>query len=164
MVAKVFENDQNFISALDRSCSYVINFKPGQKPQCRSPELLAKYFDTLLKKSAKGATDSEIEKKLTDCIIVFKYLDDKDIFQKFYSRMLAKRLIHQQSHSMDAEEMMINRLKQACGYEFTNKLHRMYTDIFLSSDLNNKFTNYLKENNWRLPINFQIYVLQVSLN
>lgn len=73
--------------------------------------MLAKYCDTLLKKSAKGISDAEIEEKLTDCIIVFKYLDDKDIFQKFYSRMLAKRLIHQQSYSMDAEEMMINRLK-----------------------------------------------------
>lgn len=30
---------------------------------------------------------------------------------------------------MDAEETMINKLKQACGYEFTSKLHRMFTDI-----------------------------------
>lgn len=43
--------------------------------------------------------------------------------------MLAKRLIHSQSVSMDAEESMINKLKQACGYEFTSKLHRMFTDI-----------------------------------
>ncbi|XP_044742186.1 cullin-2 [Chrysoperla carnea] len=162
LIEKVFSGDQNFISALDKSCSYVINYKNVTKPTCRSPELLAKYCDTLLKKSAKGISDAEIEEKLTDCIIVFKYLDDKDIFQKFYSRMLAKRLIHQQSYSMDAEEMMINRLKQACGYEFTNKLHRMYTDIFLSTDLNNKFNNYLKEKNHSLNINFQIYVLQTG--
>lgn len=43
--------------------------------------------------------------------------------------MLAKRLIHSLSVSMDAEEAMINKLKQACGYEFTSKLHRMFTDI-----------------------------------
>lgn len=53
-----------------------------------------------------------MDEKLAESIIIFKYIDDKDIFQKFYSRMLAKRLIHQQTQSMDAEEAMINRLKQ----------------------------------------------------
>lgn len=56
-------------------------------------------------------SDSEIDDRLSQSIIIFKYIDDKDVFQKFYSRMLAKRLIHQQSQSMDAEEAMINRLK-----------------------------------------------------
>lgn len=56
-------------------------------------------------------SENEIDDKLAQSITVFKYIDDKDVFQKFYSRMLAKRLIHQQSQSMDAEEAMINRLK-----------------------------------------------------
>jgi len=38
-------------------------------------------------------------------------------------------------------------LQQACGYEFTNKLHRMFTDISVSTDLNNKFNTHLKDNN-----------------
>ena len=46
---------------------------------------------------------------------------------------------------MDLEEAMINRLKQACGYEFTNKFHRMFTDISLADDLNTKFTTFLKD-------------------
>lgn len=36
-------------------------------------------------------------------------------------------------------------LQQACGYEFTNKLHRMFTDISVSTDLNNKFNAHLKD-------------------
>ena len=71
-----------------------------------------------------------------------------------------KRLIHQQSHSMDLEEAMINRLKQACGYEFTNKFHRMFTDISLAEDLNTKFTNFLKESSTEVGINYFIRVLQ----
>lgn len=48
---------------------------------------------------------------------VFLFRDDKDVFQKFYSRNLAKRLIHQLSVSMDSEEGMINRLKvRICHY------------------------------------------------
>ena len=45
------------------------------------------------------------------CITIFKYLDDKDYFQKFYWKMLAKRLINTLSLSMYAEENMINRLR-----------------------------------------------------
>lgn len=52
-----------------------------------------------------------MDDKLGQSITIFKYIDDKDMFQKFYSRYLAKRLIQQQSHSMDSEESMINRLK-----------------------------------------------------
>lgn len=41
--------------------------------------------------------------------------------------------------------LICNTFQQACGYEFTNKLHRMFTDISVSTDLNNKFNSYLKE-------------------
>lgn len=135
LIQEVFCGDQNFIGALDKACSSVINHRPnGGKSPCRSPELLAKYCDTLLKKSSKGISETEVmrfpglfdcpvftgvflwrfqvEEKLAQSITIFKYIDDKDIFQKFYSRMLAKRLIHQQTQSMDAEEAMINRRVQ----------------------------------------------------
>jgi cullin 2 len=113
-----------------------------------------------LKKSQKGIAETEIDDKLNNSITVFKYLDDKDVFQKFYSRNLGKRLIHQQSHSMDLEEAMINRLKQACGYEFTNKFHRMFTDISLAEDLNTKFTNFLSTEKADVGINYFVRVLQ----
>uniref|UniRef100_A0A452UPU6 Cullin 2 n=1 Tax=Ursus maritimus TaxID=29073 RepID=A0A452UPU6_URSMA len=143
LINTVLNGDQHFMSALDK---------------------LAKYCDNLLKKSAKGMTENEVEDKLTSFITVFKYIDDKDVFQKFYARMLAKRLIHGLSMSMDSEEAMINKLKQACGYEFTSKLHRMYTDMSVSADLNNKFNNFIKNQDTviDLGISFQIYVLQAG--
>ncbi|CAD6997776.1 unnamed protein product [Ceratitis capitata] len=160
LIADVFENDSLFLSALDKACASVINRRPSDRQPCRSAEYVAKYCDTLLKKSK--TTEAEIDQKLTNNITIFKYIEDKDVYQKFYSRLLAKRLIHEQSQSMDAEEAMINRLKQACGYEFTNKLHRMFTDISLSVDLNNKFNNHLKHENIDLGINLSIKVLQAG--
>lgn len=162
LIREVFQSDQQFVGALDKACATIINNRSNQKQPCRSPELLAKYCDTLLKKSAKGISESEVEDRLTQSITVFKYIDDKDVFQKFYAKMLAKRLIHNQSMSMDAEEAMINKLKQACGYEFTSKLHRMFTDMSVSSDLNGKFGAYLKSGEIELGINFSIYVLQAG--
>lgn len=179
MIAELFNNDPLFLSALDRACASVINKRISDKQQCRSAEMVAKYCDSLLKKSK--TTESEIDAKLTKSITIFKYIEDKDIYQKFFSRNLAKRLIHEQSQSMECEESMINRLKvifwfsflflrcihcthdsnrehsrlictlqQACGYEFTNKLHRMFTDISVSVDLNKKFMADLKEKNQEL--------------
>lgn len=109
MINELFSNDPLFLSALDRACSSVINKRISDKQQCRSAELVARYCDSLLKKSKTAET--EIDTKLTNSITIFKYIEDKDVYQKFYSRMLAKRLIHEQSQSMDIEETMINRLK-----------------------------------------------------
>lgn len=97
---------------------------------------------------------------------VFKYIEDKDVFQKFYSKMFAKRLVGGLSASDDAEANMITKLKvytyivyivymyaslnaadlqQMCGFEYTAKLQRMLTDTQLSSDLNKKFEDHLKK-------------------
>nr|XP_005994880.1 PREDICTED: cullin-2 isoform X2 [Latimeria chalumnae] len=163
LINTVLNGDQHFMSALDKALTSVVNYREP-KSICKAPELLAKYCDNLLKKSAKGMTENEVEDKLTSFITVFKYIDDKDVFQKFYARMLAKRLIHGLSMSMDSEEAMINKLKQACGYEFTSKLHRMYTDMSVSADLNNKFSNFIKNQDTvvDLGISFQIYILQAG--
>jgi len=47
-------------------------------------------------------------------MVVFKYIEDKDVFQKFYSKMLAKRLVQHNSASDDAEASMISKLKVKC--------------------------------------------------
>ena len=76
-------------------------------------------------------------------MVVFKYIEDKDVFQKFYSKMLAKRLVYQTSASDDAEASMISKLKHACGYEYTSKLQRMFQDMSVSRDLNAKYKEHL---------------------
>lgn len=91
---------------------------------------LAKYCDLILRKSSKGMTESELDDKLTDAILIFKYFDDKDMFQKFYSRLLAKRLIYLNSQSMDAEESMIEKLKVIDSSIFSYLCYKTY--VFLS--------------------------------
>jgi cullin 1 len=80
-------------------------------------------------------------------MIVFKYIEDKDVYQKFYSKMLAKRLVGQLSASDDAEASMISKLKHACGYEYTSKLQRMIQDVGLSKDLNDAFRTRVQQTN-----------------
>lgn len=172
LMINIFNSDQLFVGALDKACSAIINHRINPQQPCRSPELLAKYCDSLLRKPGSGSSqsgasnkalsESEIDEKLALSIIVFKYIDDKDIFQKFYSKNMARRLIFSQLASMEAEESMINKLKQVCGYEFTAKLHRMFTDIGVSNELRELFNQNLRQNKTQLGISFSIYVLQAG--
>ena len=125
----------------------------------KSPELLAKYISVLLQKSSKNPEEAELEDTLNQCMIVFKYIEDKDVFQKFYSKMLAKRLVNHISASDDAEASMISKLKQACGFEYTSRLQRMFQDIGVSKDLNENFKRHLTNTGEPLDIDFSIQVL-----
>lgn len=58
-------------------------------------------------------------------MIVFKYIEDKDVFQKFYSKMLAKRLVQHMSASDDAEASMISKLKVSLDLPQVNFLIRL---------------------------------------
>ena len=41
----------------------------------------------------KGVSDSEVEVMLNKCMKLFIYLNEKDIFEAFYKKMLSKRLL-----------------------------------------------------------------------
>ncbi|KAI8089896.1 Cullin [Halteromyces radiatus] len=179
---QVFSADPLFTAATDKAFRTVIN---GTIINSSSdgPETLARYCDMMMKKNAgkrettsttatadgkkKGPLrktdidEGDAEEKLTRMITLFKYVDDKDVFQKFYSRMLAKRLIYNALSSEELEANMISRLKEICGVEYTSKLNKMFTDISLSSDLNANFREYVKSQADTKPtkVNFDILVL-----
>ncbi|CAJ0582495.1 unnamed protein product, partial [Mesorhabditis spiculigera] len=142
---KLFSSDGEFTSAFDKALQSIVNSREDPRLPSKAPERLARFTDNLLRKTGKGLSEYDIEKKLDEAIILFRYLEDKDMFQKFYSKMLANRLIMSTSIAMDSEELMINKLKQACGYEFTSKLSRMFTDIGLSKEMAAKFDAHVAE-------------------
>ncbi|KAH7375618.1 cullin-1 [Plectosphaerella cucumerina] len=144
LVSRAFREEAEFTRSLDNACKEFVNRNEICKSgSSKSPELLAKYTDVLLRKSGTSIEESSLESTLTQIMIVFKYIEDKDVFQKFYSRMLARRLVHSNSSSDDAEESMIGKLKEACGFEYTNKLQRMFMDMQISKDLNNSYKEHL---------------------
>ena len=158
-----FNNDPGFVAALDKACRQFINknkVTEDAKNSNKSPELLVKYCDLLLKKSSKNPEGDELEDLLNQIMVVFKYIDDKDVFQRYYSRYLAKRLVNNASASEYAEESMISKLKQACGFEYTSKLQRMFQDITpYSKIINEKFKQWLETNKKSLGLDFSIQIL-----
>ena len=77
-------------------------------------------------------------------MIIFKYIDDKDVFLNIYSKMLAKRLVTDSSASDEAELNMIGHFKQICAFELTSKLQQMLMDVKLSKEVSEAFKKVIK--------------------
>ncbi|KAL4096248.1 hypothetical protein PRIC1_009610 [Phytophthora ramorum] len=144
-------------TALDQACRTFANSHP------RLPELLAKYTHYLMSRDKKhGASralvlpgsprsklppllDDMLEQKIENISVVFCLIDDKDIFKKYYSKFLAKRLIKGTSASNDMEILLIQKLRDICGCDFVSKLQKMLKDKLLSKELMDAFAAWLEE-------------------
>ena len=62
-------------------------------------------------------------------ILIFRHLQDKDLFESYYKQHLAKRLLSSSSVSDEIEESMLKKLKTECGYQFISKLEGMFLDV-----------------------------------
>ena len=74
LVLAAFRNDSGFVAALDKACGKYINnnnVTMKAKSNSKSPELLAKYCDILLKKSSKNPEEEELEDTLNQ-VVSFK--------------------------------------------------------------------------------------------
>ena len=111
-----FANDPYFKKVIQGDFEYFLNINT------RSPEYLSLFIDDKLKKGVKGLSDAEVEQVLDKAMILFRFLQEKDAFEEYYKRHLARRLLNQKSASDDSEKMMISKLKSECGCQFTSKL------------------------------------------
>eukprot|EP01112_Ceratiomyxa_fruticulosa_P003545 TRINITY_DN1386_c0_g1_i3.p1 TRINITY_DN1386_c0_g1~~TRINITY_DN1386_c0_g1_i3.p1 ORF type:complete len:747 (+),score=118.94 TRINITY_DN1386_c0_g1_i3:321-2561(+) len=137
LLAQAFSNDKTFQHSLNQAFETFINLNN------KSPEYISLFIDEKLKKGLKGVSDEEIEVVLDKVMMLFRYIQEKDVFEKYYKQHLAKRLLLQRSVSDDAERNMIAKLKTECGYQFTSKLEGMFTDMKLSSDSMEGFRSYI---------------------
>ena len=71
LVQTEFQNDSGFVTSLDKACGKFINnnaVTTKAKDTRKSPELLAKYCDILLKKSSKNPEEAELEETLNQVV------------------------------------------------------------------------------------------------
>ena len=59
----------------------------------RSPEYISLFMDDKLRKGLKGMSEDDIEGVLDKVMMLFRYLQEKDVFEKYYKQHLAKRLL-----------------------------------------------------------------------
>jgi len=139
-----FLNDKYFKQVISGDFEFFLNLNQ------RSPEFLSLFIDDKLKKGVKGLSDVEVEQVLDKSMILFRFLQEKDAFEEYYKRHLARRLLNQKSASDDSEKMMISKLKSECGCQFTSKLEGMFKDMTLSNSVNEEFRAHLQNTNKNL--------------
>ncbi|KAF2742047.1 Cullin-domain-containing protein [Sporormia fimetaria CBS 119925] len=155
------------------------NSKPG--------EMIAKYVDLLLRGGAKAipaqlsrqpiATaeaddlddeasvideDTEVNRQLDQVLDLFRFLDGKAVFEAFYKKDLARRLLMGRSASADAERSMLARLKTECGAGFTANLEQMFKDIELSREEMATYKNILEERRETQSLDLSVNVISAS--
>lgn len=140
VISTAFLNDKTFQNALNSSFEYFINLNP------RSPEFISLFVDDKLRKGLKGVSEEDVESILDKVMMLFRYLQEKDVFEKYYKQHLAKRLLSGKSVSDDAERSLIVKLKTECGYQFTSKLEGMFTDMKTSKDTMQGFNAVVSNN------------------
>ncbi|XP_055500688.1 cullin-4A-like [Leucoraja erinacea] len=152
-----FLKNEKFINTMKEAFETYINKRPN-KPA----ELIAKYVDSKLRAGNKEATDEELERMLDKIMIIFRFIHGKDVFEAFYKKDLAKRLLVGKSASVDAEKSMLSKLKHECGAAFTSKLEGMFKDMELSKDVMVQFKQYIQNQNDPSRIDLTVNILTMG--
>ena len=56
-------------------------------------------------------TEQEVESILDKAMVLFRFMQEKDVFERYYKQHLARRLLTNKSVSDDSEKNMISKLK-----------------------------------------------------
>uniref|UniRef100_A0A671TG69 Cullin 4A n=1 Tax=Sparus aurata TaxID=8175 RepID=A0A671TG69_SPAAU len=139
-----FARNEGFINAMKEAFETFINKRPNK------PHVIT------LRAGNKEATEEELERILDKIMIIFRFIHGKDVFEAFYKKDLAKRLLVGKSASVDAEKSMLSKLKHECGAAFTSKLEGMFKDMELSKDIMIQFKQYIQ--NQSEPSNIELTV------
>ncbi|KLU88915.1 Cullin-4B [Magnaporthiopsis poae ATCC 64411] len=160
VVRDSFLGDEDFTYAMREAFRRVINAKPALAAAATSRvgEMVAKYIDMLLRGGLKalpqalisdhkdravaertgvstsGDEDGELSRQLDKALELFRLIEGKDVFEAFYKRDLARRLLLGRSASQDAERDMLAKLHDECGSTFTHNLEQMFKDQALGKE------------------------------
>lgn len=137
LLSQCFQDDLVIQTALTKSFTNFINLFG------RSSEYVSLYIDDNLKRGIRGKTEAEVDGVLEKAIVLIRYLQDRDLFQTYYQRHLARRLLHGKSESHDVEKQIISRMKQELGQQFTSKFEGMFRDLGTSMELTSTYRAHI---------------------
>lgn len=106
--------------------------RPGATPPPPPPPPSPPARDEL--NSGASAEEAALADRLELVLDLFRFLQGKDVFEAFYKKDLARRLLLGRSASIDAEKLMLAKMKTECGAGFTQNLEAMFRDIHLSRE------------------------------
>jgi cullin 3 len=132
-----FNHDLVLQSAVTKSFSDFINMFN------RSSEFVSLFIDDSLKRGLKGKSDEDVEVVLQKAIVLLRYLADRDMFERYHQKHLARRLLHNKSE-MHIEKELVRRMRAELGNHFTAKFEGMFKDMELSKDLSENYRDHVR--------------------
>ncbi|KAG8877126.1 hypothetical protein FRB97_003655 [Tulasnella sp. 331] len=165
LVEKCFQDDIEFTTRLDKACQYFVNENAAATTSSKiPPQLLAQHADALLRKGGLLTGSREFDQALDGVMTVLRYINDKDVFQTFYTNSLCRRLLHGSSTSEEVEASMIAKLREACSLDYSSKLMRMVTEVAVSKELTDDFRRSMGQHSGNESlIDFSIVVMGMNM-
>mmetsp|Transcript_9094 Transcript_9094/g.15458 ORF Transcript_9094/g.15458 Transcript_9094/m.15458 type:complete len:1104 (+) Transcript_9094:114-3425(+) len=118
----------------------------------RTAELLAKHVDGRFRDPKAGSSTVPVTKGAlagdaneafqSEVLSLFRHNQSKDVFEAFFKRDLAKRLLTGRSVSYDMERSFLSKLKAECGTAYTSKMEGMFKDMEMSRDIMSSYAAY----------------------
>ena len=128
-------NDKKYSSLLNQHIYNFINFNDYKHV---FPKILAKYMDIQFRQYKTKYSYDEILVIIEKSLKLFKFIEEKDIFEQFYRRFLATKLLSNIYYE-EIEAKIISNLKIECGAIFTHRCEVMINDIKLSENMYTQF-------------------------
>ncbi|XP_055355504.1 cullin-3-like isoform X2 [Paramacrobiotus metropolitanus] len=151
---KSFKKDPRLRKMIATDFEYFFNLNK------KSPELLTLFIDEQLRNASKNVlTEQQLNTVLEQSMVLFRYLHDRDLFERYYKHFLARRLLNARGQAEEAEKTMLTKLRNEAGYSYTSKLEGMYRDILLSGTCNDKFQDHCFQNNIATSVELNVQVL-----
>jgi cullin 4 len=182
-----FQRNKDFAYALRDAFEEIMNKTKKSSAthntdNTKQGEMIAKYVDLLLRGGHRAIPtsvakayapqhnaeeeDNEVDEQdtimndqLDQVLDLFRFLHGKAVFEAFYKKDLARRLLMGRSASADAELSMLTRLKNECGEGFTHNLEVMFKDIELSKEEIAEHKNRVAEPDSRPSVDLSVMIL-----
>lgn len=145
--------DKNFSKAVKEAFDETVNLNP------RFSEYLSLLLDKKLKKGKNQIEDDNSDDFFDKVIMIFRHVQDKDVFERYYKIHLAKRLLSGRSASDDSEKSFLSKLKTSFGIQYTSKLEGMFKDMKISEELHSDWQQYNKSKNIQADFDINVQVL-----
>ncbi|KAK4190560.1 hypothetical protein QBC35DRAFT_74395 [Podospora australis] len=137
LLTTCFDGDLVIESWITKSFRDFVNMFP------RNAEYASLFIDDCLKRGLKGKSDEDVEVVLQKVIVLLRYLSDRDLFERYYQKHLAKRLLRSGSE-LHIEKELVRRMKIEMGNHFTTKFEGMFKDMELSKDLSTNYRDHIR--------------------
>ena len=147
-IAESFLGEEKFKSVSKESLTKGLNQKPSLV--C---DIFSNYIDNILRYDTEKKPLNEIKNIIYEYMILFKYIGNKDLFENFFIKKLCIRCLFNLNKSEEAQNYLIEQLKEECGPYFVSKSQEMISDVKASQEMSQLF-NEKEKTDINIPINY----------